>query len=205
MAYLQTFLIFCPFLLFGVLMIGGAVALMALIVISSRRRTVQLHEVWAAFAQTHGLSFDKGDFFRFPQMTGEYNGRPVSIRIESRQIVRSSRYYTVLQTSAGSAPGAQVMISRKDTQLYIPGFVRQAISGVGDEMFRSMFDAAGNAPDLAARLAAPAITTALVTEGIGHLAVIGQQASFYINGFEERAERIAKLLDLLYTIAGQIP
>ncbi len=194
---LALLITFCPFLfLFCTIPILGLLGMFVILQIG-RQQTNDLQQAWVAFGQANELVFDKGSFFVFPKLTGQYRGRPVMLTLFRIPRRRISIRYTLATTPIRVQPDVQLEVLDKTQTGYLIRIAIDQTLPIGDARFAERFEVTSNSMQFAQRLLSPALQTALLDSRISNLIVERGELKLRYRDFQTQPEVLRAMLELL--------
>ena len=157
----------------------------------------EIDDVFRGFAQMHNLVVEKGSVFAYPNMSGIYRNRPVTISL-ARPITPPPQSHTVAFTQVKAALDIYLEVAERGRyyhQLSVPEFILDSKS------FDNKFQLRGNSPDWARIFLTQTAQNAILESGMSLLRLSKGRLAVYVRGFETRQQTLESLLNLACTLA----
>ena len=160
----------------------------------------EIDDVFRGFAQRHNLVVEKGSAFAYPNMSGIYRNRPVTISL-ARPITPPPQSHTVAFTQVKAAPDIRLEVAERGryySQVGVPEFI------LDSESFDNKFQLRGNSPRWAQIFLTQTAQNAILESGMSLLRLSKGRLAVYVRGFETHQQTLESLLNLACTLAESI-
>jgi len=160
----------------------------------------EIDDAFQGFAQMHNLVFDKGSAFAYPNVSGIYRNRPVTISL-ARPNTPPPESHTVAFTQGKAALDVHLEVAERGRyyqQLGVPEFI------VDSTTFDNKFQLRGNSPIWAKTFLTQTAQNAILESGMSLLRLRNGRLAVYVHGFETRQQTLERLLNLTCTLAELI-
>jgi len=157
----------------------------------------EIEEVFRGFAQMHNLVFDQGSAFAYPNLSGIYRNRPVTISL-ARPVAPPPQSHTVAFTPVKAALAINLEVAERDRYYHQSG-VPEFTSG--SQSFDDKFQLRGSSPDWTRILLTQTAQNTILESGMSLLRLSKGRLAVYVRGFETHPQALESLLNLACTLA----
>ena len=160
----------------------------------------EIDDAFQAFAEMHNLVFDKGSVFAYPNLSGLYRNRPITISL-ARPITPPPDSHTVSFTQVKAALTIRLEVAERGryySQVGMPEFLLES------QPFDDKFQLRGNSPDWAHIFLTQTAQHAILESGMSLLRLSKGRLAVYVRGFETVPQTLESLLNLTCTLAESI-
>lgn len=148
----------------------------------------------------HNLVVEKGSTFAYPNMSGIYRNRPITISL-ARPITPPPQSHTVALTQVKAAQNIQLEVAERGRyyhQLGVPEFL------LDSKPFDDKFQLRGNSPDWAQIFLTQTAQNVILESDLSLLRLSKGRLAVYIRGFKTHPQTLESLLNLTCTLAESI-
>lgn len=160
----------------------------------------EIDDSFQRFAQMHNLVFDKGSALAYPNMSGMYRNRPVTISL-ARPITPPSRRHTVAFTQVKTSLDVHLEVAERGRYYYQIGVPEFSLDS---QSFDEKFQLRGKSPNWAKSFLTQAAQNVILESQMSLLQLRKGRLAVYVRGFETSPQALESLLNLACTLADHI-